>query len=137
MASRIAEGLRILGNKEILENLKDRWRQSLVPSFLSRIKFLALLVKSYTKTDLKVFLSCPILFNFLQFFSDFRPSEVLRFSFDVETCFVIKILLLGSYKKRNRRFEVLKQKWNNSDNRYNKIHLKWDNIQFSITLNTK
>ena len=52
---------RILGNSEIMgKKLKNKWRQSLVPSLLSTKIFLVVVVKNYTKTDIKV--SSPVQF---------------------------------------------------------------------------
>ena len=52
---------RILGNSEIMgKKLKNKWRQSLVPSLLSTKNFLVVVVKNYTKTDIKV--SSPVQF---------------------------------------------------------------------------
>ena len=43
--------LRILGNNKVLEKSQIRWRQMLVPSLLSRNKFLIKAVKNYTEAD--------------------------------------------------------------------------------------
>ena len=43
--------LRILGNNKVLEKSQIRWRQMLVPSLLSRNKFLVKAVKNYTEAD--------------------------------------------------------------------------------------
>ena len=43
--------LRILGNNKVLEKSQIRWIQMLVPSLLSRNKFLVKAVKNYTEAD--------------------------------------------------------------------------------------
>ena len=47
---------------------KNGWRQSLAFSLPSRNKTLVIVVKNYTKTDIKVFYSSPILLDFLTLF---------------------------------------------------------------------
>ena len=71
VASRVAERPQEI--RKYWEYHKNGRRQSLVPSLPSANKNLALVVKNYAKTDFKVFLSCPILLNFLTLFHKFCP----------------------------------------------------------------
>ena len=70
LASRVANDLRlrILGNMEMLENLKFGWR----PSFQSPFQKFNLDSSSqkHSKIDIKLFLSCPVLLGCLYFVPD-------------------------------------------------------------------
>ena len=54
--------LRLLRNYE--KNLKIGWRQSVVPISLLETNFSISVKKNYAKSDIKVFLSCPVLLDF-------------------------------------------------------------------------
>ena len=66
--------LRILGNKEILGNLKFGWRHSPVPCLPSRYYTLAIAVKNNAKVDIKLSDSCPVLMDFSILFQIFCPG---------------------------------------------------------------
>ena len=55
---------------EYSNNLKIKWRQSLIPSLLSRKK-LVIVAKCNPKADIKVFSSCSILLEFFSLFETF------------------------------------------------------------------
>ena len=55
------------------KNFKHRWRQSLVTSLPSRNETLVFKVKNYARTDIKFFLSCLFLLDFLTLFRKFWP----------------------------------------------------------------
>ena len=55
------------------KNLKNGWRQSLVPSLHPKNKTLALVTKNYSKTDIKVFSPCPASLDPLALFHELCP----------------------------------------------------------------
>ena len=73
VALRVAERLKTQEIRKYCEYHKNGRKQSLVPSLPSANKNLVLVIKNYAKTDFKVFLSCPILFDFLTLFHEFCP----------------------------------------------------------------
>ena len=60
--------------KKKKENNKIFWRYKLVRTILSKKLFLSRLVKTYAKSDNKVFWSCSVLVNFLTFDNFFCPK---------------------------------------------------------------
>ena len=64
----------MLGNKEILEKSQTGQRQNLQSSLPSRNKILVLVVKTYAKADIKVFLCSPVLLEFSNSFQIFCPG---------------------------------------------------------------
>ena len=66
--------LRILGNQEILENLRFVWRHSLMPSPASRTQTLPIAVKEHAKTDTKLFFFCPVLLDYSILFQISSPG---------------------------------------------------------------
>ena len=64
---------------------KNGRRQCLVSSLPSIYKNLVLVVKNFAKTDFKVFLSCPILLEFLTLFHKFCPRLYKPFPNSNET----------------------------------------------------
>ena len=74
LASQVVEQLKTLDFRKYQKNIKFGWTHGLVVRLPSRTQTLRITVKKHTKTDTKLFFSCPVLLDYSILFQIFCPG---------------------------------------------------------------